>query len=137
LQNPGCDGHMDTGNSSRVTWRTGLGAAWLVGLVVLAVAGVCPAWVPATYVAASAVALLTYAADKARAQAGSRRVPERVLHALALAGGWPGALVAQQWFRHKTCKVCFQVVFWLIVAVHFSVAAAWFYFQAGSDRRIG
>lgn len=35
-----------------------------------------------------------------------------------LLGGWPGALIAQQKFRHKTRKVSFQVVFWAIVLVH-------------------
>ncbi|WP_147463771.1 DUF1294 domain-containing protein, partial [Pseudomonas amygdali] len=33
-------------------------------------------------------------------------------------GGWPGALLAQQVFRHKTRKVSFQIVFWLIVLAH-------------------
>ncbi|MGV8663884.1 DUF1294 domain-containing protein, partial [Pseudomonas aeruginosa] len=33
-------------------------------------------------------------------------------------GGWPGALVAQQVFRHKTRKLSFQLVFWGIVLLH-------------------
>jgi uncharacterized membrane protein YsdA (DUF1294 family) len=33
--------------------------------------------------------------------------------------GWlAGALLAQQVFRHKTRKVSFQLVFWLIVMLH-------------------
>ncbi|MFP5341147.1 MAG: DUF1294 domain-containing protein, partial [Gammaproteobacteria bacterium] len=35
-----------------------------------------------------------------------------------LAGGWPGALVAQQVFRHKTRKLSYQLTFWLIVVLH-------------------
>ena len=131
------DRRMSTRGWSRVTWATGLGGAWLVGLVVLAAVGVLPAWVPAVYAVASGVAFVTYAADKARSETGGRRVPERVLHALALAGGWPGAAVAQQWFRHKTRKARFQVVFWLIVAAHVGIAVAWYYFQAGPSLRFG
>jgi hypothetical protein len=37
---------------------------------------------------------------------------EKVLHASELLGGWPGALLAQQLFRHKTRKVSYQLVSW-------------------------
>ena len=40
------------------------------------------------------------------------------MHITELLGGWPGALIAQQVFRHKTRKASFQTVFWLIVLVH-------------------
>jgi uncharacterized membrane protein YsdA (DUF1294 family) len=40
------------------------------------------------------------------------------LHFFELLGGWPGALLAQQCFRHKTRKVSFQLLFWMIVAAH-------------------
>ncbi|WP_153605141.1 DUF1294 domain-containing protein, partial [Pseudomonas aeruginosa] len=40
------------------------------------------------------------------------------LHLFELLGGWPGALVAQQVFRHKTRKLSFQLVFWGIVLLH-------------------
>jgi len=70
------------------------------------------------YSVMSAVALLVYRHDKRRAQAGGQRVPEKLLHALELCGGWPGALVAQQRWRHKTRKLPFQLQLWLIIAVH-------------------
>lgn len=63
------------------------------------------------YVAVSVLTLLTYGYDKYRAQRGGRRTPESTLHLLALAGGWPGALLAQRLFRHKTKKRPFQWVF--------------------------
>lgn len=59
-----------------------------------------------------------YWSDKRKARADTWRTPENVLHAVELAGGWPGALLAQQVFRHKTRKVSFQLVFWLIVLMH-------------------
>src|SRR5207253_2173624 len=70
------------------------------------------------YVVASVAAFAVYAVDKRRAQAGDRRTPEMMLQLLALAGGWPGAFLAQQHLRHKCSKVGFQIVFWFIVAVH-------------------
>ncbi|WP_024646049.1 DUF1294 domain-containing protein [Pseudomonas syringae] len=71
----------------------------------------------------SLLAFVLYRRDKRQAGNGGQRTPENVLHSLELLGGWPGALLAQQMFRHKTRKVSFQVVFWLIVAVH---QALWF-----------
>ena len=58
----------------------------------------------AWYCVASVVTLVVYGVDKRAAQRGSRRVPEGMLHAMALLGGWPGALVAQRLFHHKTLK---------------------------------
>ena len=59
-----------------------------------------------------------YALDKQRARAGEWRVPEATLHFAELIGGWPGAFLAQRRLRHKSSKLTYQVVFWLIVSVH-------------------
>ncbi|AXP03206.1 DUF1294 domain-containing protein [Pseudomonas fluorescens] len=76
-------------------------------------------WVPmAAYGVVSVVAFLLYWSDKRKARTDAWRTPENVLHAVELAGGWPGALLAQQLFRHKTRKVSFQMVFWFIVLLH-------------------
>jgi uncharacterized membrane protein YsdA (DUF1294 family) len=37
---------------------------------------------------------------------------------LSLAGGWPGALVAQQKLHHKSKKQSFRLVFWLTVLLN-------------------
>jgi uncharacterized membrane protein YsdA (DUF1294 family) len=37
------------------------------------------------------------------------------LHFVGLIGGWPGALLAQGMFRHKSKKMEFQSVFWVTV----------------------
>ena len=73
------------------------------------------------YGVASVVAFILYGYDKQQARHGRWRTPEKLLHGVELLGGWPGALVAQQVFRHKTRKVPFQVWFWLIVTVHQAV----------------
>lgn len=70
---------------------------------------------------ASLVAFVAYGMDKRWAKLGSRRVPEQTLHVVALLGGWPGALAGQRVFRHKTKKVRFRAVFWLVVVVHVAV----------------
>jgi uncharacterized membrane protein YsdA (DUF1294 family) len=55
-----------------------------------------------------------YGWDKSQSQRGAWRVPENVLHALALAGGVLGCWVGMFLFRHKTQKSEFKLV--LIVA---------------------
>ena len=77
-----------------------------------------PWLVPAIYAAASLVAFGAYALDKSAARRAARRTPESTLLLLGLAGGWPGALVAQRLLHHKTRKTGFQVVFWLTVALN-------------------
>jgi uncharacterized membrane protein YsdA (DUF1294 family) len=56
------------------------------------------------YAGASLIAFVAYALDKAAARAGRWRTQESTLHLLALIGGWPGALLAQRQFRHKTAR---------------------------------
>ena len=89
------------------------------------IAGGLLAWLAIAYGVMSVAALVAYALDKSAARRGRRRVRERTLHALALLCGWPGALVAQQLFRHKRRKAGFVLVTWLIAAAH---VAAWVYF---------
>ncbi|HPU50841.1 MAG TPA: cold shock and DUF1294 domain-containing protein [Burkholderiaceae bacterium] len=70
------------------------------------------------YLAASLIAFVVYAVDKSAARRGGQRVPEASLHLLALAGGWPGALLAQQFLRHKSTKAEFRSVFWGTVIIN-------------------
>jgi uncharacterized membrane protein YsdA (DUF1294 family) len=81
------------------------------------------------YTLMSAVAFIMYAADKRRAQRGTWRVRERTLHLLELLGGWPGAIVAQKAFRHKTRKLSYRLVFGTIVLVHLG-AWGWFLWRS-------
>jgi uncharacterized membrane protein YsdA (DUF1294 family) len=70
------------------------------------------------YALASAVTFVAYGWDKHRARADGWRLTERTLHALELAGGWPGAMLGQRRFRHKWKKAQYMLAFRLIVAVH-------------------
>lgn len=75
----------------------------------------------------SVVAFAAFGIDKRRARLDKNRIPEKRLHLYALLGGWPGALLGQRWFRHKTIKLSFRFVLWLIVAVHVMLIAGWFW----------
>jgi uncharacterized membrane protein YsdA (DUF1294 family) len=88
-----------------ILWRMGLAPLW-AGLISL-----------------NAVALLLYGYDKRQAIAGGSRIPEAVLHVVALLGGSPGALAGQQLFRHKTRKRGFR----LILAATFLLQAGLIY----------
>ncbi len=83
----------------------------------------------------SAVTFVAYGVDKRRAGSiGRRRVPERTLHLLALLGGWPGALLAQRRFRHKTKKASFRLAFWFVVLLHLTIVAGVVYLVVGPLR---
>ena len=74
----------------------------------------------------AALSLITFALyyfDKRAAIRGAHRAPETTLHALAVLGGWPGAILAQRIFRHKSSKTGFQLLFWITVSVNVMVMA--------------
>lgn len=95
---------------------SGLSVLPVWGTLVLLQRGVF--WPLLAYVLISLFSFCQYWLDKQSAQKGRWRTPENSLHIAELAGGWPGAFVAQQVFRHKTRKVSFQIVFWTIVVLH-------------------
>lgn len=84
-----------------------------------------PLWVAAWYGVASVLAFIAYAIDKSAAVGSGWRTAESSLHLLGLLGGWPGALVAQRMFRHKTSKAEFRVVFWATVVVNVVGFVVW------------
>ena len=83
------------------------------------------------YMAASLLTFIMYALDKSAAQDGAWRTQENTLHLLSLAGGWPGALIAQQKLRHKTQKQSFRSVFWITVLLNCG-AFAWLFTPNGA-----
>jgi uncharacterized membrane protein YsdA (DUF1294 family)/cold shock CspA family protein len=77
-----------------------------------------PGAVALVYLGLSVLSFVVYATDKAAAKRSANRIPESTLHMLALFGGWPGALLAQQVLRHKSSKVEFRLVFWVTVVLN-------------------
>ncbi|MEM5549394.1 DUF1294 domain-containing protein [Pseudoalteromonas neustonica] len=104
-------------------------------LCVLVLGGLLGYWaaiISCAYVLMTVITICVYKWDKHLAMAKpkqSTRVPERSLHILALVCGWPGALIAQQWFRHKSQKRSFIVVLWLTIFINISVLGAAYYWQ--------
>lgn len=80
-----------------------------------------------SYCLFSVLVLFLYGADKTHAAIRSWRIPEVYLHVLELLGGWPGALIAQNAFRHKTRKSLYQIIFHGIIAIHMIGWAVYLY----------
>ena len=102
----------------------------IVGVAVLT--SKIPPLVLGLYMAASLVTFIMYAVDKSAARKGAWRTQESTLHLLSLAGGWPGALVAQQKLRHKSKKQSFRSVFWLTVLLNCGIFV-WLLTPTGAD----
>ena len=73
--------------------------------------------------------MVMYGADKMAARKGMRRVPEATLLVFGVTGGWPGAILGQQLFRHKTQKQPFKTYFFISVIVSITVMAAAYHFS--------
>lgn len=95
-----------------------IAVTFLLIVTVVVVTTKAPLLLLAAYIVASLITFIAYAMDKSAARSGSQRTSENSLHLFALLGGWPGALIAQQKFRHKTQKQPFRNIFWLTVAVN-------------------
>ncbi|MFZ8143198.1 DUF1294 domain-containing protein [Alteromonas macleodii] len=87
-------------------------------LALFTLSGRLPFIVPIIYGAVSMLALLCYGIDKWAAKNNMWRISEAKLHILSLLGGWPGALLAQQIFKHKRSKSSFMRVYWVTVLVN-------------------
>jgi uncharacterized membrane protein YsdA (DUF1294 family) len=109
------------------------GTLFLAGIGVFVARGMLPPGILVLYVAASLAAAVAYRADKSAAKSGRWRTPESTLHVLALIGGWPGALIAQNVFHHKSRKTSFQVAFLATVALNCG-ALLWFWLTFATAR---
>ncbi len=113
-----------------VAWLAALwfAAAAVLLVLVFATSSVRLHWTTDVYLAStvlfSIIAFGAMGLDKSKAGRGKRRVSELALHMFELLGGWPGSMLGQRTFHHKTRKVTYQAVFWAIVAMHL-VLLAW------------
>ena len=112
--------------------------AMLVAIVFLAVIGASTLTghlsriMLAVYATLSLITFVAYAIDKSAARRGAWRTSEGTLLFLGIAGGWPGALMAQEMLRHKSKKTSFRAVFWITVLVNL-IALAWLQTESGQD----
>ena len=110
--------HEPTPASPLLSYAIALGT--LAAITVLFLAGRLPIFVAMSYWVLSVVSAIAYALDKSAARRGGQRLSENSLHLISILGGWPGALIAQQLFRHKTKEKVFRTVFWITVLINFA-----------------
>lgn len=124
--------HPEPVDSPRTQHALVVSGSFVVLLATLALAGILPSAVFAAYLILSVTSFAAYALDKSAAQRGAWRTPEATLHLLALGGGWPGALLAQQALHHKTIKQPFRRLFWATVAGNCLLLAVFLIAWSGS-----
>ena len=98
--------------------RKAIAALFLVALVVGWFLSKIPTIILLAYGAMSVLTFAMYGIDKSAAADNRWRTQESTLHFAGLLGGWPGALFAQDVFRHKSRKAEFQFVFWVTVTLN-------------------
>lgn len=72
-------------------------------------------------IALSVITFLYYGYDKFQAWRSGTRVPENLLHLLALAGGWAGGWAGMFLFWHKISKSTFGTVLLLATIIHMAI----------------
>lgn len=120
--------------SASVFPRRAIGLVALLAVAASFFSGILPVVVTGSYVVFSGLSFLLYRADKAAAKKGTWRTAEQTLHIFDLLGGWPGGLMAQQRFRHKTAKLSFQMVFWLSVIGN--IGGVWWLIRSGTAAQL-
>jgi uncharacterized membrane protein YsdA (DUF1294 family)/cold shock CspA family protein len=98
--------------------RVYVGSVLLAMLLFGWLAGSIPPILVLVYLVLGLASVGLYAVDKESAQAGAWRISEGTLHALDLAFGIVGGLLAQEMVRHKTAKPDFAAMTYIIAAVH-------------------
>jgi uncharacterized membrane protein YsdA (DUF1294 family) len=98
-----------------------LGIVALVAIALMLI--IDPVWLlPLWWLIAGIVTFAYYGYDKAQARRGGWRVPESILHLLALAGGFLGGWAGMYAFRHKTREPIFKVVLGLATVLQLGLA---------------
>ncbi len=106
--------------------RPSLIAAVVVGFALFALLWLWLQWSPflAWVVGWSVPTFALYGIDKRQAMSDGWRIPEALLHAMALAGGVIGAWAGRLVFRHKTRKPIFLVVL-VVASLIWGAIAVW------------
>lgn len=71
------------------------------------------------FIIVNLITFIAFGIDKLFARINKRRISEKTLVCMALAGGSVGAVFAQKLFRHKIQK--FRYLFWVILIVQFII----------------
>jgi len=108
----------------RSTKATYAAVAALLVIVVAVVVVLVTRWDPflVWVIAAGLVTFGMYGYDKTQSKLGGWRVPEVVLHGLALAGGFWGGWLGRWIFHHKTQKPVFTLVLTVSTLLYLGLA---------------
>ncbi len=82
-------------------------------------------WLLSYLLLINALSFFFIAIDKVIAMVRDERVPEWVLHTLALLGGIPATALAIHLFHHNRDKVSFRIVLWVIAGVQVVIILFW------------
>lgn len=107
-----------------------LGVGFYIVLSIVAIMGKLSWIVVGWYLLIGMVTYAVYAKDKRAAEQGKWRTPEATLHLLSVLGGWVGALLAQNYLRHKTKKSEFRMAYYLTVIINLALLL---YLISGGD----
>lgn len=116
---------------TRFVWRAASIPIYFVHCLVLHLVWGAPLAGFAWIVFSSGISFSLYVYDKSEAGQGRRRIPEAALIGWGAVGGWPGGLLAQMIFWHKTTKRSFQSLFWITVILNFIGTAVAAYMLRG------
>ncbi|WP_306523540.1 cold shock and DUF1294 domain-containing protein [Rheinheimera sp.] len=97
-----------------------LAVVFLLWLAAAAAFQLLPWQIAVYYAVLSVLTFAMYASDKKAAQQGRWRTAESTLQIFAVAGGWPGAVLAQNRLRHKSNKNSFLWIFRLMTMLNLS-----------------
>ena len=98
-------------------------------LLCTAIGSLFSAWpVAIWFLLINVLTMVIYGADKMAARKGMRRIPEVTLLVFGVVCGWPGAIMCQQIFRHKTQKQPFRTWFFMSVVVSILATVALYHF---------
>ncbi|GAA4812881.1 DNA-binding protein [Marinicella pacifica] len=112
-------GHKKSGiHTKQKNFAAILAVVFSLFLAVIYFSKIIPIHIVGIYVVMSFLTFLLYAHDKKAAGRDAWRTQESTLHLFSILGGWPGALLAQAFIRHKSKKLSFKIVLWLTVLIN-------------------
>lgn len=112
-------------HSKKLTALSFLAVVYVAGISMGVYLGKLPDVSIPLYLGASIVTFLAYGIDKSKAKNAKWRTQESTLLLFSVVGGWPGAVLAQQIFNHKTTKRTFRFEFWCTAVLN-CVGFFWF-----------
>ena len=98
--------------------------AWLMLVILTLNSTLIELWLGVAFLILNLLTLGLYYIDKRASIKSHQRISEKTLHAAALLGGWPGALLGQHHFRHKTQKASFIRILWCCILANIVMVGA-------------